>query len=228
MFKDVANNSLLNSRLKLSVDSNHEIATILSFIDNVIGNFRSYYIDQGSPYRENRISDLLVNYLQYHKSQLSDGFWPFDFRKNPTQPSSGKETDIGVFFIALNTQPLVPIIEFEAKRLSNKSNRTPHNTEYVYGKRGGMERFKRGEHSPHLIECGMFGYIQNRNANYWVDKINNWIEEAQAKSELDWSNKKECLAFSQNILTVSKYSSENKRARDLPSIKLWHYMLDLS
>jgi hypothetical protein len=49
---------------------------------------------------------------------------------------------------------------------------TSNNKEYVCGKRGGIERFKRELHSSHLSVCGMFGYVQNDMPANWVDKIN--------------------------------------------------------
>jgi len=223
MFKDIIN----HQSLTLSVSSNIEATTILSFIDKVISGFKNYYIKQSqhNPLKENRISDLLVHYFQCHKLKFFDGFCPFDFRKNPTQLASFKETDIGVYPISLNSYPLLPIFEFEAKRLSNS---TAHNSEYVYGKRGGIERFKRGQHSPHLLECGMFGYIQSDNADYWIPKINHWIQKAPAQPDIDWTDPNESLRLVDRFTHVVKLKSDNYRYTHKNTIRLWHYMIDLT
>lgn len=227
MLRDNINNLASNYGC-LTIQKNHEVLTILSFIDDNIGGFKCYYINQGSPIKENRISDLIVQYFQCCKIKYNDGFGGFDFRKNPTQLDSSKETDIGVFPLSLSINPILPILEFEAKRLSNSKDHKPNNKEYVTGDRGGMERFKRSEHSPHLTECGMFGYIQSDNANYWITKINNWIRDiAQSESDLDWSSPNEALSTISNSPEFTKLESDNSRTQSKDTIHLWHYMIEL-
>lgn len=227
MLRDNINSSLPNVGC-LTIQENQEVLSILSFIDDNITGFKCYYIDQGRPVKENRISDLLIQYLQCCKLKYDDGFGVFDFRKNPTQLDSGKETDIGVYPLSLNVNPILPVFEFEAKRLSNSKDHRPNNKEYVTGNRGGMERFKRCEHSPHLTECGMLGYIQSDNADYWVSKINNWIQDiAQSASDLDWSSPNEALSVVDKSLQVTKLESNNSRVHSKDNIHLWHYMIEL-
>lgn len=208
----------------LSIDSNYEVNLILSFIDKNISDFSGYYQSIKDSEKENRISDNLVHHLELCKNE-SESFFPFRFSKNPTQPESEKETDIGVFVMS-RTQKPIPIIEFEAKRLSESSN----NKEYVCGIRGGIERFKRGHHSSHLKVCGMFGYIQNNTSAEWIEKINNWITELSqnnSDSTIDWSDNNELLSETESFLYVEKLSSIHQRTLQNDSIKLWHYLIDL-
>jgi hypothetical protein len=208
----------------LSVDSNFEVDSILLFIDKNISNFPVYYQSIKDSKKENRISDNLVQHFELCKNE-SESYFPFRFSKNPTQPESDKETDIGVFVMS-RTQKPIPIIEFEAKRLSESSN----NKEYVCGIRGGIERFKRGHHSSHLKVCGMFGYVQNKTSAEWIEKINNWIAElSQNKfdSTIDWSNKNELLCKIESFSSVEKLNSTHQRTSQKDSIVLWHYLIDL-
>lgn len=208
----------------LSVDSNFEVDLILSFIDKNISGFPIYYQSIKDSEKENRISDNLVHHFELCKNE-SESFFPFRFSKNPTQPESDKETDIGVFVMS-RTQKPIPIIEFEAKRLSESSN----NKEYVYGIRGGIERFKRGHHSSHLKVCGMFGYIQNKTSAEWIEKINNWITELSynnSDSTIDWTDKKELLSVIESFPFVEKLNSIHQRTSQKESIKLCHYLIDL-
>lgn len=208
----------------LSVDSNFEVDLILSFIDKNISDFPGYYQAIKDSKKENRISDNLVQHFELCKNE-SESYFPFRFSKNPTQPESDKETDIGVFVMSRAQKP-IPIIEFEAKRLSESSN----NKEYVCGIRGGIERFKRGHHSSHLIVCGMFGYVQNKNSAEWIKKINNWISELSQEnsdSTIDWSDKKELLSEIESFPLVEKLSSIHHRTSQKESIRLWHYLIDL-
>lgn len=208
----------------LSVDSNHEVALVLSFVDKNISSFPGYYQSIKDSEKENRISDNLVHHFELCKNE-SESYFPFRFSKNPTQSESDKETDIGVFVMSRTHKP-IPIIEFEAKRLSETSN----NKEYVCGIRGGIERFKRGHHSSHLKVCGMFGYIQSKTSSEWIEKINHWITElskTNSDSTINWTNKKELLIKIKSFPSVEKYSSLHQRILQKDSIVLWHYLVNL-
>lgn len=209
----------------LSVTPKHEIEVILGFIDQNITFFPSYYKANSDSDKENWISNLLVRHLNLCNIEQG-GFLPFDFSKNPPQSRSGKETDIGVYAQTRNSKPIT-IIEFEAKRFSETSN----NKEYVCGERGGIERFKRGEHASHLPVCGMFAYVQSRTSNEWKQKVNTWISElAQYKSdpEIEWNSPDEKLShISQLPPNADLYKSTNKRKVPLNSIEIYHYFINL-
>lgn len=210
----------------LSVYPKQEVNILLDFIDSNISDFRLYYQAIKDSDRENRISDFLVNHFQLClRDERLGGFPPFDFRKNPTQPDSGKETDIGVIVLTKNVKPIT-IIEFEAKRFSESSN----NKEYVCGDRGGIERFKRGHHSSHLSICGMFGYVQSRSSSEWILKVNNWIaEQTQNKnnSEIDWNSLDEKLCRVKSFQYVEKLESMHTRKQSNDTILLCHYFINL-
>ena len=210
----------------LSVEGNHSVSVLLSFIDANISGFRDYYFKSEMSSDENFISHNLVNYFNSWLNDESNGFAPykFSFGKNPPQHGSRKETDIGV--VILNpSQPSQTIIEFEAKRLSDSSA----NSEYVYGERGGIERFKRNYHGAHLTICGMFGYIQSKTTSVWVDKINGWITKLSnddTDNTIDWNPPKEKLKILITFEHVDKYESENVRINK-PILKLYHYFINL-
>lgn len=205
----------------LFVSWNEVEQTIVSFVDDYISGFIQYYKSQNSPLGENRITDLLSFYF----NMCTQGFAPFFFEKNPTQLMGYRESDLGVYAKDWNMTPLLPIFEFEAKKLSP----TSANQEYVYGERGGMERFKREAHSPHLPHCGMLGYMFSYNADYWTDKINTWITDLASQSPIngiDWRGDDELLRPIVSSITVTKLMSKNKRVTK-PDIVVFHYLLDL-
>lgn len=207
----------------ISVAHSFEIDKIWTFIDTNISGFVPYFQSIGDSEKENRITDFLIHYFQQRKYEQFDGFSLYDFRPQPTQQNSEKKTDIGVFLIQ-STKP-VTLIEFEAKRLSDTSN----NKEYVCGERGGIERFKRGEHASHLPVCGMFGYVQSDNIEHWVNKVNGWINELPDKNTdttIYWSNE-EILTKTSSFLKVGKYSSNHCRLSMNDNIFLWHYFIEL-
>lgn len=225
MLKDNSPTYSLPKSDDLSVSPNYEVIFILSFIDRNISGFRPYYFSLKDSNRENRISDFVISYFEIclREKQID---YPFNFRKNPTQSFSGKETDIGVLILTRNCPPIT-IIEFEAKRLSNTSKYK----EYVSGVRGGIERFKRGEHASHLPICGMFGYIQSHDLIKWIKKVNEWILELGriTGTDIDWSNTKEQLTHVESYKDVEKLESTNIRIQPqkYKSITLYHYFINL-
>lgn len=224
MLKDSLPKYQIPSDNDLSVDSNFEVDLILSFIDNKISAFPPYYQSNNESEKENRISDILVQHFELCKKE-SGGYFPFRFSKNPTQPESDKETDIGVFVMTRDRKP-IPIIEFEAKRFSESSN----NKEYVCGLRGGIERFKRGHHSSRLKVCGMFGYVQSRTSSDWIEKVNKWIRELSENNvdpTIDWKDTKELLIKVDSFPQVEKLFSSHFRKITNDKIILWHYMIEL-
>lgn len=209
----------------LSVPNNHEVEQILLFVDNNLCGFPDYYKSIKDSDRENRISDFLVHHFQLCKDEKNQDYFPYDFRKNPTQKNSGKETDIGVFVLTRGRKPS-PLIEFEAKRFSESSS----NEQYVYGDRGGIERFKRGHHSSHLKICGMFAYIQSRTIDEWLNKVNGWLTNqfnTNTDTSIDWLEKEQLLKYTSFSL-VEKYSSNHSRKSLKDTISLWHYFIDLT
>lgn len=210
----------------LSVKSEHEVCLIIDFIDNNISAFCPYFLNIRDSDREDRISDFLVYHFNLCLREEPYGDFPsFSFGKNPTQSISGQETDIGVFVLTKGVKP-VTIIEFEAKRLSETSN----NKEYVCGNRGGIERFKKGEHASHLSVCGMFGYVQSRSSKDWIEKVNTWIEElsqTNINTYTDWSKPKEKLRHFATFDYVEKFESFHSRIGNFASLTLYHYFLKL-
>jgi hypothetical protein len=209
----------------LSVVPDFEVNLILAFIDRNISQFHSYYLLIRDSERENRISDFLIDHFQMCLCEEKIDY-PFSFRKGPTQEYSGKETDIGVKVLTRGSKP-VYIIEFEAKRFSETSKYK----EYVSGERGGIERFKRGEHASHLQVCGMFGYVQSRTPGEWIQKVNSWIKELSLTktSDIDWSRAEEQLKPLETYTNVEKLVSTNKRVQPnkVDSIILYHYFIRL-
>jgi hypothetical protein len=226
MLKDKFPDNQVPEKDAISVPENHEISKILAFIDNNIESFFPYYNSIKDSDKENRTSDYLISHFEISNYEQSDGFIPYYFGRNPTQVESDRETDIGVFPLARKSK-LAPIIEFEAKRFSATSN----NKEYVTGERGGIERFKKGQHAPHTSICGMFGYIQLHTPEYWAQKINSWITELAATNQdaaIDWSGSSEKLTKVNSFTIWEKYTSYHTRKTIGKPIFIWHYLLDLT
>ena len=81
-----------------------------------------------------------------------------------------------------------PILVLEGKRLPAPSSK--REKEYVSGTKpnittGGIQRFKLGLHGAKLNLSAMIGYVQDKSAHNWHDKINEWISELVAGTIVD-------------------------------------------
>ncbi len=107
-------------------------------------------------------------------------FSQFNFMRENAQKGS-YSIDIGVY------KGAVLIFVMEAKLLptpkgSKQKPRPEH--EYVYGKGAGVQRFRDGQHGVDnednpLSDCGMIAYIEAEDFDYWFNKVNQWILDAE-------------------------------------------------
>ena len=92
------------------------------------------------------------------------------------------------------------------------------------------ERFKKGEHSKHLKECGMFAYVQSRTIEEWFSKVNGWViyqSQNSINESIDWTEDEQ-LAKVSLLGSVEKFASCHKRNISNDTIFLWHYFIDLT
>jgi len=70
--------------------------------------------------------------------------------------------------------------------------------EYVIGEKenGGIERFKIEKHGKGLNECGIIGFVRDKDFSHWKKKINEWIKDLSIKDTF-W-NIDEKVAFKEN------------------------------
>lgn len=132
---------------------------------------------------EDDITNALSLYLN---SDLPKNENKFHFTFQHKTIESKTSTDIGI--VSLKYSKYKCICFIEAKRLPTPKYKGSQETEYVCyknsTKKGGIERFKTGDHGgkeqfPFSL---MVGYIQQENANHWHAKVNEWISEQIQKS----------------------------------------------
>jgi hypothetical protein len=225
MIRDILDSSSTPASDSLSVQDNQEVANIFQYIDFSIGKFYDYYMIYGDSESENRITDLLISYFEDNLSSFNNGYFSIRFNKNPTEKDSTREPDIGVFPRPIK-KTFKPIVVLEAKRLYDSS----HSIEYVSGDTGGIERFKRCLHASNDNICGMIGYVQIYDADYWLAKINNRIDRLANENTdgmIDWTRKDEKLNPVNIFTRVQKYSSSNYRRTKDDFIQIFHYFIEL-
>lgn len=172
------------------------------------------------PLNENKLTQIFVEQLdvQLRKKSVSFGV------KNQYSDIFFKTKGIPDFYFHFLEEGKTskPFFIVEAKRLP--AYEKINEKEYVIGhnKNGGMERFKIEKHGKGQSECGMLGFIETENSNYWLTKINGWLEEL-SKSDESWAKDEALIEIeSQMAYTYLNSIVHIKTKRDL---KLHHFWI---
>lgn len=134
------------------------------------------------------------------------------------------EVDFGI--VADDEQDAFFVIE--AKRLDDTLPKA-REKEYIIGKLGGIERFKREKHGRPLTYVGMIGYVQSDNFETWLEKINGWVDEeirTATSDELIWESKDKLILDKQETV-FNTYLSEHKCSTK-EKISMYHIWVDLT
>lgn len=99
----------------------------------------------------------------------------------------------------------------EAKILPTPKGSHRNEYEYVYGRGGGIQRFRNGSHgldnsNNYLNQNGLIAYVKEFDFPYWVEKINQWIADA----EWDEAEKLQGLY----LKSIGRLKSEHPRSDD--------------
>lgn len=210
------------------------IERVVAFLDNCLPTFPSVYKKKTANVtvtNEDDVSQTLCIFLnrQCHKGGLF--FFHFQYRYIKTRRSS----DFGILEMADNAPNDTDSAFFvlEAKWLPLPKPNKSREKEYIIGNPdgGGIERFKRGHHGTGLTQSAMIAYIQSENCLYWYEKVNTWIQDLidnAPTKDIIWDSN-DLLVFQQQLDTVFKYHSNNKRIHKevIDTISLCHYWLPL-
>lgn len=193
-----------------SLPEHQTVKRILLFLRDVLPHFEHDFKAQKTRiHLEDDISEQLLLYFQI-KAKDENLLFSFNAKK-------GVDFRIQVAPFKLGADPIFVI---EAKRLSKK------HYDYVKGGTGGIERFKREcfGFGKHLSTSAMIGYIQELNQEYWVQKINSWIEEATLNDkDIIWTEEDKLIAEN----NLSHYISKHIRTSGTTMI-LYHFWLSLN
>lgn len=188
--------------------------SILEFLERWFPIFRKEYVNSATSMLEDDISDELHAFLQ---SKAKDYIFRFNARK-------GVDLQILITPYVLWAKPIFMI---EAKRLPPTNTR-----DYVQGRTGGIERFKR-EQEGFILEkshCAMVAYIQKQTFTHWFERINGWLTELiadnQNYADFDWEENDKLVSITSSTNDVARYLSNHSR-KTLARLTIDHFWLDM-
>jgi hypothetical protein len=124
---------------------------------------------------ENKHSEAFMDYLQ----KIVKG----NYTIIPISQKGSAVVDIGIRWNSI----VIFTIEAKVLPMPEPKNKERDIHEYVYksntGQGAGIERFRKGEHGLDDIgemieENGMIAYIKDKDFDYWLEKVNQWIFDA--------------------------------------------------
>ena len=165
---------------------------------------------------EDDISQAIFIFLETQARQNnSDFLFCFQYK----YISSRRSVDIAV----VHEGSFKAFFVIEAKRLP------PTNTkDYVQGKTGGIERFKKGYHGQGLFVSAMLGYVQNNGFEHWQSQVNSWIDNLNPNTNdaITWCEK-DRLGKVESSEDMGLYTSTHSRPEQ-KSISLYHFWLNMT
>lgn len=121
------------------------------------------------------------------------------------------------------------LLPIECKRLPTPNESRRDEREYVLvnggGTTGGIQRFKLGVHGAAHAVAVIIGYIQDGDAEQWLQCVNRWLTEAGEADPL-WAG--EQLAVVAKANAAHRFHSNHRRLRGSGSVGLWHLWIEMA
>lgn len=195
----------ISQSVKSDFTANGKIISLLNFLELHLPNFsEKMKITKGID--ERILNQKLLRFFTGQNSLFV--FIPENLdenRKNISKPDFGVYEKIKV--ADYNQQRFFDI---ECKRLYDKNKK-----EYVWGKTGGIQRFKENKHGVDLPFSAMIGYVEIENFDFWHKKVNSWILDKEERLKLT------------EIYKIAKLKSTHIRNKEKTKIALTHFWLSI-
>lgn len=172
------------------------------------------------PLNENKLTQIFVEQVEVFikplpniavKNQYSDTF----FGTKGVPDFYFHKVEEGVYHL--------PIIIFEAKILASSFSNTKREKEYVIGDKnnGGIERYKTEKHGKGLSECGLLGFVEDKDFTYWNTSINGWIDDLSKLPKTMWKSDEVLSETDGNTDYCILQSIAHRASNDVNLTHLW-------
>lgn len=205
---------------EISSKSGKTIGFILQAIKDACSPFKkaSSQSNLKKPLNENKLTQIFVEQIEVKIKS-----YPYISVKNQYSDLFYNTKGIPDFYFHIVEEGVThePLFVVESKRLPSQT----FEKEYVIGENsnGGIERFKSEKHGKGLNQCGLLGFVESNNSEFWLNTINNWIQEL-SDTNADWKNDE--VLFLKEIHKDYTYLVSNAN-RHSDILKLHHFLVVL-
>ena len=167
-------------------------------------------------------NDLTQEYTKQAQILIRTRNYPFNV-EGQYQDVYNHSKGFSDFFFYPNEQnvSLSSIYSVESKRLP--SPKTSREKEYVIGDKnnGGIERYKTEKHGKSLMECGLIGFVEDKDFKHWHTTINDWITDLAKNSKTDWKIDELLSEIESNIDYCILQSIAHRQVDDINLTHIW-------
>lgn len=118
-----------------------------------------------------------------------------------------------------------PLLPLECKRLPTPAGRERDEREYLHsrhGSRGGVQRFKAGDHAAAHAQAAIIAYLQTDDIPTWYARIGQWIVDLSSENANWTGNDQLTLDIHDPERGLARLSSNHVRDRGLSGIAIDH------
>lgn len=208
---------MINLKNFKELSPNRIVEELISYISNELPNFTTSWEFKNILSKKKNENQHSTAFCVFMTNKCSSKFC---FQRENAQRGPSV-IDIGVYF----GSNLIFTIEAKLLPTPKGTKKNPRNEhEYVYGNGAGIERFKKEKHGydnndTPLSENAMIGYIKERDSNFWLKKVNQWIIDAQ------WKKSEQLKPIP--LATSIVFKSKHNRINGLEFI-LYHFWLEVT
>jgi hypothetical protein len=195
---------------EINLKTHQSVIVVVDFVEDVLKKLAKNKEYQRIENEKGLTQKLVI--LLNHGKNCFPFYFHHEYIEN-TEKGNSPAVDIGT--ISTSSYCDRSFFSIEAKRLPAPSKN--REKEYVCGKGGGIERFKKEIHGKGLAFCAILGYVQKNDFGHWFNSINEWI------NEIKWNEKLEKVSKTK---TTARYLSRHKRSID--EITLFHLWVKLN
>jgi len=219
----IAEDNIFNfSQPNIELPKNRLVSLAKECMIETVVHFKSYLKSGFHKKKKLSENDLTQLYSKQAQIVIRKKEYPFNIAEQ-YQDVYNQSKGFSDFFFYPNEQDveLSSLYSVESKRLPSPEKK--REKEYVIGdnNNGGIERYKSEKHGKGLSECGLLGFIEDKDFKHWHTTINDWISDLCTLDKTSWKSD-EALSEVDNNTEYSIYKSIAHRAsNDINLDHLW-------
>ena len=219
----IAEDNIFNlSQPNIELPQNRMVILVKECMVETVAHFQSYLklgFHKKKKLNENDLTQLYTKQVQIHIRKKD---YPFNI-EGQYQDVYNQSKGFSDFFFYPNEQneELSSIYSVESKRLPSPEKK--REKEYVIGdnNNGGIERYKTEKHGKGLSECGLLGFVENKDFNHWHTTINGWIDDLSKLPNTTWKSDEVLSKIDSNTDYCTLQSTAHRISDDIKLTHLW-------
>lgn len=216
------NNIFNSSQPNIELPKNKMVTLIKECMVETVLHFKTYL--KFGFHKKNKLNEnnLTQEYTKQAQILIRQKNYPFNIEEQ-YQDNYNLSKGFSDFFFYPNEQnvKLSSLYSVESKRLPSPEKK--REKEYVIGdnNNGGIERYKTEKHGIGVSECGLLGFVEDKDFNHWHTTINSWITDLAKKPKSNWKKNEVLSETESNIDHCILQSIAYRHSDNVSLTHLW-------